>query len=292
MPSHKIDAWIEARRKKSQPLTDGEAEAWKQFLLAPPSEVAHHARQIALPIMKTLDDPNNRITQLWSALSEAVDELTDQNDKLADFVLELQRFPDGKGILGSKPWFYDLPLFDNFWTEWIQFQFSESDEPDPDRDVHRQANVNQNAFLAKITAHASGTDAGKTIVALDQRERGAKALIRALERTPWDENSVTFDPEGYKVTGLDGYVPAAAQWITYCAEGMYDISLSGGPRMPWEYPHTGTNWGVQRGWSRERWDFWRKRFLEISTMPELKEGTRLVAKECAERMGEVEKSKS
>ncbi|KAI2617360.1 hypothetical protein GGR54DRAFT_204150 [Hypoxylon sp. NC1633] len=288
MEFNAIDTWVETQKTKSLPLTDSERKAWRQFLAAPLSEVSHHARQIALPVIKPLDDPDCRITQLWTTLEDAVSVFTDQNDKFVDFVLELQRLPDGKGVLGPETWFDDLPLFNDHWTEWVQFQYS--DAMNPEREARRQAFTNQNAFLAKITARAARDPATKRTAVLDQRERGGEVIVEALEETPWDEKSPTYDAEGDKVAILDAYIPAAAQWLKFCAEGMYEKALSGQSRS-WEYPYNETNWGAQKGWSKERWDFWRKRFLEISEMPELKEETRLMAKECVDKMIEVEKSK-
>ncbi len=59
-----------------------------------------------------------------------------------------------------------------------------------------------------------------------------------------------------------------------------------------ESKHAGTNWGVGKGWSWDRWCFWRNRFREISEMKVLPPETRQVAKNCADRMEEVEKSTS
>ncbi|KAI1649535.1 uncharacterized protein F4817DRAFT_330654 [Daldinia loculata] len=52
----------------------------------------------------------------------SINEFTDQNDKLADFAVESQRLSVGKGIPGLDPWSTDLPLFNNYWTEWVQSQ--------------------------------------------------------------------------------------------------------------------------------------------------------------------------
>ncbi len=111
---------------------------------------------------------------------------------------------------------------------------------------------------------------GKVAV-LDQRARGGEALKDALERTPVVEADVL----------------AAEPWIAYCADSIYDRCLQGG-LMSWEYPHTGTNFGVQKGWSKQRWQYWRKRFQEISNAPETSQAARDVAKQCAEKMEEVE----
>jgi hypothetical protein len=116
-------------------------------------------------------------------------------------------------------------------------------------------------------------------------------LRSTLERTPWDKNSPTYDEDGPKVTSLDPKVQAASFWIRYCGEELYNDSLKGGD-MIMEYARNGTNFGIIKGWSKERWSFWKRRFLEISEMEELLPETRYVAKESAERMDAIEKEKN
>lgn len=62
--------------------------------------------------------------------------------------------------------------------------------------------------------------------------------------------------------------------------------------MPAKYHINGTNFGTKMGWSLERWAYWRKRFEEISTMEELEEATRCIAKDSVERMDAIQKEVS
>ncbi|KAI1403844.1 hypothetical protein F4819DRAFT_505639 [Hypoxylon fuscum] len=295
MSSLSVDHWVFHQKRKPQPLTECELEIWQQFFAAPSSEIPQYAKWLALPIMKPISDPECRLTQFWSALADAVNSLTEHNDKLAQFVIELQRLPDGQGILGPNAYFHELPLFNDFWTRQVQFQsaadLDESDPSDPRFWADCQALQNQNTFLAKITALAASDTATKDNIHLDQRERGGQAMVEALEVTPWDENSPTYRSQAAKVTVLNAYVPAAVLWIMHCGEGMYEKALAGGSRM-FESPNLGTNWGVERGWSKERWTFWLGRLLEISKIPELEEGIGKLAKDCAEGMADIGKPAS
>jgi hypothetical protein len=127
--------------------------------------------------------------------------------------------------------------------------------------------MNQHAFLAKLTARAGD------VKVLDQQGRGGEALRQALERTPWNSESLTYDDDedAEKVTVLDAQVPAAAQWILYCPRALYEQAINGGA-MDLEYEQNATNFGTQKGWSMERWNFGRNRFEEISNMRELPDG--------------------
>ncbi|KAK7962063.1 uncharacterized protein PG986_002888 [Apiospora aurea] len=181
---------------------------------------------------------------------------------------------------------------------------------DPDAHEGRQAWMNENAFLTKLTAQAGGIE-----MFVAQSQRGGACLRRVLERTPWDQSSPTYidpdppmegdwmtvssdgDDSGYEddeseegedeeeeeedsedpnlqITVLDVLVPAAAQWIRFCPRELYEK----------EYDCNGTNFGTKMGWGLERWEYWRNRFEEVFTMESLEEDTRRIAKEAAERM--------
>ncbi|KAI0003961.1 hypothetical protein F4779DRAFT_630548 [Xylariaceae sp. FL0662B] len=265
MASENIEDWAAAQKNLPRPPTDEELAAFKKFLEAPVDEVWKHAPRIAAFYIKPFAE--SRVDIFWFVLGDAVNKLTSQNDKLAELVLKLQRLPDGRGVLGPEPWWSDLPYFNNFWTEWMQFAFDDSRQPSADFQSNCQANVNRNAFLAKLTARMGN------VVDLDQRERGGETLKGALEKNPVSHACVL----------------AAEPWITYCAGGMYDRCLQGG-MMSWEYPHTGTDWGVQKGWSKARWQYWRKRFQEISEMRNMDETVRNKAKECVTKMEATEQA--
>ncbi|KAI0908620.1 hypothetical protein F4823DRAFT_487108 [Ustulina deusta] len=260
MASEDIEAWARALKKYPQPPTDAELAVFIEFLKAPSSDVWQLAPRIGAFYIKRFAE--SRVGIFWFMLGDAVNNLTSQNDKLAQLVLKLQRLPDGRGVLGPDPWWSDLPYFNNYWSEWQQFW---SNPQTSDYLSNCQANINRNAFLAKMTARMGN------VPVLDQRNRGGEALKHALERTPV----------------VEAHVLAAEPWIAYCADNIYNRCLQGGV-MSWDTPLTGTNFGVQKGWSKERWQYWRKRFQEISNAPRTKQPARDAAKRCAEKMQEVE----
>ncbi|KAI1097603.1 hypothetical protein F4804DRAFT_327165 [Jackrogersella minutella] len=266
MASEDLDTWAAAQKKLPRPPTDEELAAFRDFLEAPESDVWQHAKKIGAFYIKPF--AQSRVDIFWFVLGDAVNKLTSQNDKLADLVLKLQRLPDGKGVLGPEPWWSDLPYFNNFWTEWMQFQPDDDSRSGRDYESNRQANINRNAFLAKVSARMGN------VVHLDQRERGGHTLKLTLERTSVSEADIL----------------AAEPWITYCADSLYERSLQGG-LMSWEHPHNGTNWGIQKGWSKARWQYWQKRFQEIANTVKINEEARNVAKQCAERMEAVQKAR-
>ncbi|KAI2629471.1 hypothetical protein GGS21DRAFT_226661 [Xylaria nigripes] len=258
-----IEAWAQAQKKLPRPPTDAELQAFVEVLNGSESDMWQLAPKIGVLYMKPFAE--SRVDIFWFMLGDAVNTLTSQNDKLADLVLKLQRLPDGKGILGPKPWWDDLPYFNNYWTEWQQFQFEDNPQSS-DYASNCQANVNRNAFLAKLTARRGD------VPVLDQRDRGGEALRQALEH-----NSV-----------VEADVLAAEPWLVYCSDDLYDRCLQGGT-MSWEYPHTRTTFGVQKGWSKQRWQYWRKRFQDISTTTaRTSQAVKNVAKNCAEKMDEVQ----
>ncbi|CAG9982042.1 unnamed protein product [Clonostachys byssicola] len=321
-----IDSWVAAQKQASQPLADKHLAAFKDLFSGTaktPGEISELASRIAEPYIKPSGE--SPVAGLWFAIQDAVDKLPSQNDKLAALVIALQRLPDGKGVSGPEPWFSHLPEFDNHWTEWVAMSFGDLKEDDPNRQANRQAWVNQNSFMAKITAQAGGVEKLR-----EERQRGGVCLRMALERTPWDKNSPTYqappgpmedamtfsddedndkDEDGVeggeeddeeeeeeadpntKTTVLDALVPAAAQWIIHCPRELYEKAVEGG-EMDSEYDHNGTNFGTKKGWSLDRWAYWRKRFEEISNMENLEDSTRRIAKASVEKMDATSKGAS
>lgn len=96
-------------------------------------------------------------------------------------------------------------------------------------------------------------------------------LQKALERNwqQWDMGS------------LDGYVPAAAIWIRQCGSRIY--------QQEGQLENVrDSKWKGQQVWSRERWEYWKKRFEWVTTVKTLKESTRDEARQCVEQMEDIE----
>lgn len=120
-----------------------------------------------------------------------------------------------------------------------------------------------NAFSAKLCSQ--GLPPGGEI------QRGGKVLRTTLEK-PWSPA---------EIKALDGWVPAAHQWIKYCA---YELYVQDGD-MGSEWP---SKWKGKKGWSKERWAFWKQRFQWVTTLSPLKDSTREIAEWCVERMNGID----
>ncbi len=119
MASEDIEAWAQAQKTLPRPPTDAELAVFAEFFKAPSSDVSQLAPRIAAFHIKPFAE--SEVGTFWAVLGDAVNKLTSQNDKLAELVLQLQRLPDGRGVMGPDPWWSDLPYFNNYWTEWQQF---------------------------------------------------------------------------------------------------------------------------------------------------------------------------
>jgi hypothetical protein len=89
--------------------------AFKKLLSDPSVPASATAKEAASPIIANL--PNEKdprwpdCTLLWRTLARAVDTFTDLNDRFVEFIVELQKLPDGDHV------FAILPQFNNHWTE-------------------------------------------------------------------------------------------------------------------------------------------------------------------------------
>lgn len=168
---------------------------------------------------------------------------------------------------------------------------------DPDREAKKQAWVNINNFCATLSKTRTPE--------LDERSLSAWVLKEALEKAPWEEAShpdleemleedpddevvaeeVAYEYESRKVGVLEYWVPAAAAWMNIDAKGILEMKgrISVADDEEWEP----TLWRGRKGWSRERFEFWRGRFEVISGMEKLSESTRNEAVEAVRCMEAV-----
>lgn len=153
-----------------------------------------------------------------------------------------------------------------------------------------------NAFCAKLSTHG--------VERLDQRQRAAWVFRHTLEKTPWEKfhhSDIDERLEKYPddevvrercdaelevrdIRSLNSWVPAAATWIKVIGRGLYEME---GP-MGDEYDWVTTNWKGAKGWSKERFAYWRERFEWISKATVLDRSTKNDAKEAAELMKAIE----
>lgn len=83
---------------------------------------------------------------------------------------------------------------------------------------------------------------------------------------------------------LDVQIPAAATWIRIIGKGIYEMEGEIGN----EYDSFTTSWKGKKGWSKERFAFWRERFQELGETKGIRERTREVAMEAGRLMIEIE----
>jgi len=133
---------------------------------------------------------------------------------------------------------------------------------------------------------------------LDLRGSAGPDFLVTLEETPWEDDQ-TETREQYKdnpvelayalhryysISQLDALVPALAMWIRINCKGIYEMTGT----MTGDTDHRVLLWKGTKGWSKERFNFWRQRFEAISQISELEQKTRDDAKEAAILMRKVQ----
>ncbi|EAW23643.1 DUF3632 domain-containing protein [Aspergillus fischeri NRRL 181] len=294
------EAFITAQSRKKYPAPASMLSAIKSLLAdpsTPPSAAAREA--VSCYIQETNPDPD--YTSLWPLLFATIGKFTDQNDRLVDFIAELHSLTECNGA------FSRLDGLSEYMTEFVfdyqlqaQTDKADVDHPyyDPQRDEKRQAWVNVNSFAAKL--YARGIRANH----VGHLRHGGWVLRKTLEKAPWEkvhhedieqeleDLDNDDDDEEYcelrdhlleeiDIRTLNGWVPAAAQWIRHCGREIYAMEGSMGREFP-------TKWTGSEGWSKERWAFWKERFEWVSLVTALDRKTRRIAKETVQEMARIE----
>ncbi|GES58560.1 hypothetical protein ATEIFO6365_0004071100 [Aspergillus terreus] len=167
------EAFITAQSRKNHPAPATMLSAIKSLLIdssTPPSAAAREA--VSCFVTESSPDPD--YTSLWPLLFETIGKFTEQNDRLVDFVVELQGLPDCNGA------FRRLDGLSEYMTEFV-FDYVDRPFYDPQRDEKRQAWVNVNAFAAKL--YARGIRANH----VGHLRHGGWVLRKTLEKAPWEK---------------------------------------------------------------------------------------------------------
>jgi hypothetical protein len=168
-----------------------------------------------------------------------------------------------------------------------------------DRDAKRQAQMNQHAFLAKLSTYE--------VPEIDQIGRAGFVMRSTCEFAPWekvhfpdieeyydfvDEKDwpATRDRELERVSIriLNDKICYAAQWIRLVGKRMYEMEGKMDNEHDWQNDALNCKWTAGKGWSRQRFVFWRERLEWMTKITALEKSTQKVAKECADRMKEIE----
>ncbi|KAK2601873.1 hypothetical protein QQS21_004559 [Conoideocrella luteorostrata] len=298
MATNTPEDFIREQEGEEYPAAPEQLAALKSFLTNPSVSASDAAKDITRPIIEARQKALNKepsdydFTSLWSTIAEAVRQLTDHNDRLVELVTEIQKVPDQEGYIAF------MQDYREHWTE-IAFEFKDPPSDDPGLAAKRQAWFNINAFTAKLSAYG--------IPQLDERPRAAWVLKHTLEEAPWEvfhhpdiDEQLDEDPddevvlesakhelETRDVRVLNNWVPAAALWMKINAKGIYEMQgkMSNADEQNWDP----SLWKGVRGWSKERFAFWRERFEWISKVTALERSTRNDATEAAKIMRDVEK---
>ena len=88
------------------------------------------------------------------------------------------------------------------------------------------------------------------------------------------------------------YVPPAATWVLLAGESIYKLCKIDHDRKDGALGSTPNGdewlWGKGRGYSQERWTFWKKRFGEIATTKDLKDSVREISARASSHMEKFE----
>ncbi|KAF2677740.1 hypothetical protein K458DRAFT_491678 [Lentithecium fluviatile CBS 122367] len=161
----------------------------------------------------------------------------------------------------------------------------------------RQAIVNHHAFVAKLAA----------LDIADQIHRGDDLMCTILESAPWEryhrdfvEDAYESDNSGYSawrdeyleqfsVRTLNGIIPAVVEWIKYAGTDMYNMK---GELMGERPVYRNPKWDGPKGWSKDRFAFWRYHLKWAVTVTALSMKTKRLAKWAAECMKHIERGES
>jgi hypothetical protein len=108
-------AFLTAQAKDDYPPPPEMLSAFEELFKGASNPMPMIAKKAVSPIIANL--PNERdprwpdCTLLWRTLKESVDQFTENNDRFVDFIVELQKLPDGDHV------FKKLPQFREHWTE-------------------------------------------------------------------------------------------------------------------------------------------------------------------------------
>ncbi|KAF7541003.1 hypothetical protein G7054_g959 [Neopestalotiopsis clavispora] len=286
--------FIMTQREMKGPPAAEQLSALEELLMDPHASVSEIAAKINRPYFQAIrDNPEDRTNpteatcfRIWRSINNAVKQLADVNDRLAELVHEM--------LQSDEPVCANVSLR-HFNLEWSEFawNFQQPSSTDPDRKAKCQSWINMNAFCAKLSAYSDPR--------LDMLSDADWIIRHTLEKTPWEvyhhpdiEEDEEFRGEEYPafrdyelekrdVRSLNYWVPGAAVWFKLNSNGIYELE---GP-MAHEHDWSSTNWNGPKGWSKDRFAYWIERFDWISKVTALDRETRQLAVEAAQAMKQV-----
>lgn len=178
---------------------------------------------------------------------------------------------------------------------------------EPERKQRHQAQLNQHAFCAKLSTN-------QDIPEIDQIGRAGFVLRSTCEFAPWErvhfpEIEEYYDPpedgdeendewwqthrdvelERSSIKILDIKVPLAAEWLRVVGPRLYHMEGRLEGEWDWQTDILNVKWKGEKGWSKERWVFWKERFEWMTKVTALEKWTQRTAGDCADMMEKIMK---
>lgn len=210
------------------------------------------------------EGPESFLWEFWGIVAKVIGKTPFEGayqERLVDFLKALRDFPDPVELQlenwGSVKLWADLPLLGPVFREAL----------DTDQ------GVNLEAFLARLTQAGIANWSWLGLV----------SLHAALEVEP-DSRARAYEEQG---PILEARVPRAVMWLEIAGRKLYEGVAEGALRN--ERYGSGGNWKGAAGFSQERWNYWKKRFGEISVQEQASEATKNLAEKGEQMMAGLEK---
>ncbi|KAF2123954.1 hypothetical protein P153DRAFT_351539 [Dothidotthia symphoricarpi CBS 119687] len=295
MSNASYQSFIKSQTEQRYPPFSEQLSALETLFSDPSVPVSEIAKRAADPLVVAYNNAPNgsgpdvaKAARIMHSLNIAVRELTEYNDKLVQLVYEMHNIP-GEEDAGI--------VFGYFNSEWTEFgsDFKYPRESDPARSAKLQEWINMNSFCAKLSLKGDSK--------VDRRWDSDWVFRCPLELTPWDDDNsdllenkdleleksraqYEYQLEERDIKSLNFWIPGAVAWIKINGQGIYDMTGN----MSREYDWVKTTWKGPKGWSKERFGYWRERFAWVSTVETLDGRTKEDAREAANIMKNIEEN--
>ncbi|KAJ5131441.1 uncharacterized protein N7515_007480 [Penicillium bovifimosum] len=206
-------------------------------------KAAEHLASISLA---NEEEPEEGITSLWKLIIKCAYELPQQHDKIVDVLVQLSKLPDAKTSSGEPILLYEKQVWKDLPTLGWQFRDEWNKNVDASPPDRRQSTISQIINRDKLVARLMATK--EPVFAYSWF---ALITLREALETPTEELS----PES-----LEALIPAAAAWISILGKEIYEWN----EEFDGALGRGGPLWEGRHGFSKERWQLWRKRFGDMA----------------------------
>ncbi|KAH7057282.1 hypothetical protein B0J12DRAFT_783684 [Macrophomina phaseolina] len=285
-PSTPTDEWYASKGQLNddEPATPEEVEALKSFIEDKASpETAAKRLMTTREDKKSLEDKTNRVA--WLLFDLAMD-FPDQQSRVFELLEAIKALPDEQLAFTDeqklkysdwKSWkdlerFWDIvdEMRRSYWAYRLE---QDGEDDDPEANPRKWARIN--ALMARHVARYGGTS---------ELAYGLSVIRNALETEPWNKTGGDEAREKERLKFLSADVPAAAGWLIYAGEEVFDSLKSGSTEIKIEPSDL---------WSRSdsgvsRWNLWKERLNWVWEQQSLADEIRQIAKNAYTSMQSVE----